>query len=255
MNSYPERSVPIKKSPKYPYKKLAQKLKDRQKDQNKAVYIRDIAVYPNNYKHESKPSLYNAQAPNFKSWALTPVVKNFQHLKEITKNLIENASNIHQQKNFQPAKNQKAINMMPGRENHITRMLLPEFSLYTPNPISMKNYTNLIKEIGRWAQNTKGEKENLHILLSSIAVRQKSNSPNKKDRVFNISLYVECGKKPKIQVIAKGTTSPVDAKYKNKKLYDIHKKNLLVRVTIIMTLVLILKMWKNILKKILQLTS
>lgn len=92
--------------------------------------------------------------------------------------------------------------------NHITRILLPEYSLYTQLPMSLENYELLIDKILKIA---KTKSENLHILLSSIAILLSDGT------LLNTCLYIQCGKEPKIHVICKARESWPSLGYINTK--------------------------------------
>lgn len=90
--------------------------------------------------------------------------------------------------------------------NKITRLNLAEFSLYTKEPLSMKDFKKLLAEIYTIAQQ---QASNVHLLLSTFSVKTDDA------RLLNICLYVQCGSEPKVESICKSNTSRVDVKYPN----------------------------------------
>lgn len=93
-----------------------------------------------------------------------------------------------------------------GKENHITRLTMNEFSLYTAKPLTMVEYVKLSHDIRLMAT---GLEPNVHVLLSSFAVK------NKDGQILNLSMYLEGGAPPKIHSFAKNTASRVDINYGN----------------------------------------
>lgn len=96
--------------------------------------------------------------------------------------------------------------LKPGKENFITRLTMPEFSLYTPAPFKTEEYSTLYQIIEGLAQKLE---PNVHILLSSFAVRDKEG------KILNMLMYVEGGQPPKIHTFAKNTASLTDFDYGN----------------------------------------
>lgn len=93
-----------------------------------------------------------------------------------------------------------------GKENHITRLTMNEFSLYTAKPLTTVEYIKLSHDIRLMAANLE---PNVHVLLSSFAVT------NKPGQILNMSMYLEGGTPPKIHSFAKNTASRVDINYGN----------------------------------------
>lgn len=99
----------------------------------------------------------------------------------------------------------------PAHFNHVTRILLHEFFFYTSEPFSYENFLLLIEDIHKIA---KRQLDNVHLVLSSFAVKTPDN------KLLNMVLYVECGLEPKIHTFCKSTASIVDMKYKNISLFN-----------------------------------
>ena len=68
----------------------------------------------------------------------------------------------------------------PDCLNKITRLSLPEFSLYTKEPLSLADYEKLVRAVEEMA---KRQQPNVHLLLSTMAVRTADN------HVLNMSLF------------------------------------------------------------------
>ena len=97
--------------------------------------------------------------------------------------------------------------LKPGKENHITRLAMSEFSLYISKPLSLMEYTALNNDILAMAATLE---PNVHILLSSFSVTDKQG------QIVNMSIYVEGGEPPKMHSFSKNTASIVDVDYGNK---------------------------------------
>ncbi len=95
--------------------------------------------------------------------------------------------------------------------NKITRILLPEFSLYTQKPLSMDHFISFRKSIEKIAAK---QQPNVHILLSSMAVTSEDNT------ILNMSLYIQCGQEPKIEAFCKSIDSNSDIQYPRSTLFS-----------------------------------
>lgn len=95
--------------------------------------------------------------------------------------------------------------------NHITRLLLPEFSLYTCKPLTLSEFSQLRERILDIAKN---QHENVHLLLSSFAVK------NSDTKIFNFSLYIQCGLDAKIHIFCKASAANEDIQYLDHDLYS-----------------------------------
>lgn len=85
-------------------------------------------------------------------------------------------------------------------------MLLSEFSLYTAEPLNVDDFSLLIDAVHVIA---KKQQPNVHLLLSSMPVLTEDK------QILNMSLYVQCGSEPKVEVFCKGRAARIDAQYKN----------------------------------------
>jgi hypothetical protein len=94
-----------------------------------------------------------------------------------------------------------------GCENKLTRLVMNEFSLYTKEPLTVKQFRSLVEFIENEARQLA---PNVHIQLGSLAFR------DYKHDVVNATLYVQaaCGAStPSVRVIAKNTPSLIDPRY------------------------------------------
>lgn len=91
-----------------------------------------------------------------------------------------------------------------GCLNKITRISLPEFSLYTASPLSKAEFNKLVEEIRKIAAKCY---DNVHLLLGTFAVLHENSE------VLNLCLYVECGHDPKFHVLCKYNKSDIDITY------------------------------------------
>ncbi len=92
-----------------------------------------------------------------------------------------------------------------NRLNHLTRILLPEFSLYPHKPLSLTELSKLYQEVYKIAEQ---QLENVHVLLSSFPV------VTEESKILNMCLYAQCGKEPKLNTFCKANA------HRRDKLYD-----------------------------------
>ena len=176
---------------------LLSKLEKRQKRAlatiNQSVYIRDLVVRtedPNCYG-ESKPHTnIHPESSEIRLRAHVSSLFNLANEDHVTRNCERDA-----QGNFQ---------LKQGNENHITRLSMNEFSLFTKNPLTMEQYQELHSDILAMADELE---PNVHVLLSSFAVKDTVG------KLLNMSLFVEGGKPPVIHWFSKNTASSVDINY------------------------------------------
>ncbi|MBS0289578.1 MAG: hypothetical protein JSS07_06050, partial [Proteobacteria bacterium] len=119
----------------------------------------------------------------------------YQHIER----MVLTAASEHRQKNCG-----NSNFLQPGKENNITRLVTNEFSLYTKTPLSIADFNDLQQWLVALA---KQAPQNLHLILSSFAVR----TPNNK--VMNVVAQIECGADPKVNLIVKNNPSVVDPVY------------------------------------------
>lgn len=89
-------------------------------------------------------------------------------------------------------------------QNNITRLVTNEFSFYTKKPLTIQEFETLSTKISEMAAQ---QPENLHLILSSFAVRTSDN------QIMNVVAHVECGREPRINLIVKNHPSDIDPVY------------------------------------------
>ncbi len=124
------------------------------------------------------------------------------HIEFLAEMANKEHENDHLQKNLQ-----NEFVPKPGHEIDVSRFGMPEFSLYPKDrPITLEEYRTLLERIKKIAGSCH---DNLHLVLSSVPVEW----PDKK--VYNLSVYVQCGKDPILTPFAKSIPSAIDAIYPN----------------------------------------
>lgn len=126
--------------------------------------------------------------------------------------LINKAAKIHREANYYNPVNAglvrdqryKDSDFKSGHENHITRLTTNEFMFYTKKRLEPNEFSKLFEEIFTLA---KKQPENLHIVLSSFAVRTLEN------KTMNVAAFIECGQNPKVHFIVKNGVSDIDPVY------------------------------------------
>ncbi|KTD35107.1 hypothetical protein Lnau_1997 [Legionella nautarum] len=115
------------------------------------------------------------------------------------KSLVHYATDRHQEQNCGDT-NQ----ILPSKENAVTRLVTNEFAFYTAIPFSIEEFAHLQERIAALAERSP---ENLHLILSSFALL----TPDKK--VMDVVVHVQCGKNPKFNFIVKNNTADSDPQY------------------------------------------
>lgn len=117
-----------------------------------------------------------------------------------------NLANEDHRANYCDTTTEGDFKLKKGKENHITRLTMNEFSLYTSKPLNLAEFTKLDNDIRMMAAKLD---PNVHVLLSSFAIKDKQG------QIMNMSMYVEGGTPPKIHSFSKNTASRVDIDYGN----------------------------------------
>lgn len=109
-------------------------------------------------------------------------------------------------------------------DNKITRLVTNEFIFYTQSPLSLEEFTKLQERILKSAMQ---QPENLHLVLSSFAVKTPDNKIDADElpKIMNVVSYIECGKKPRVHFIVKSHPSEIDPVYSE--MHDDERKPLL----------------------------
>ncbi len=113
--------------------------------------------------------------------------------------LVDDAATVHKTNNCEADNTLKA-----GKENSVTRLITNEFLFYTKKPLTLSEFTQLQSDIALLAAK---QPENLHLVLSSFAVRTSDN------KVMNVVMQVQCGKNPHLQFTVKNNPSDRDPSY------------------------------------------
>ncbi|CAL7961955.1 exported hypothetical protein [Gammaproteobacteria bacterium] len=100
--------------------------------------------------------------------------------------------------------------LQEGKENHVTRLAMNEFSLYTYYLLSIDDFNGILTKISEMAEHLE---PNVQALLSSFAVEVEG-------KVLNTCVFVEGGNIPKLHVFAKNTASITDIEYFDRCLFS-----------------------------------
>lgn len=174
---------------------LIAKFEKEEKAINQDVLIRDIFVYPLKVVHsygESKNHLNRYQEH-------PTIMRLVDHVESLAK-----IANQYHQKYYCNKNEDGTYTIKKDCLNKITRILLNEFSLYSSKPLSMSDFSLFMEAVHEIAKN---QKQNVHLLLSSLSVITDDN------QILNVSLYVQCGREPKIETFCKGRSSDFDVTY------------------------------------------
>lgn len=166
---------------------------------NQEVTITDIVLRQNGISDENNECIigeFNYKSPyRKKSRRINRIVDMITFLSYIVKE-------YHLEKNYVKGA------VKAGHENHITRLLLHEFSLYTADqPLSIEQYHLLI---GKLEEIAKKLPDNLSLLISSLPVIDKDTK-----LVTNQVIHVQCGRLAKIDTLAKISVSYDDPVYQD----------------------------------------
>lgn len=161
---------------------------------NKPINIKDLVVVP-----QLGPPSFTA-CGEFD--AKVEKESRLDRLYQTIQKLVEYASEEHQKANCD-----KAGNLLPEKENDLTRLITSEFSFFTKTPLFLEEFNTLQQKIMDLA---KRQPSNLHLVLSSFAVRTPDN------KVMNVVPYFECGKEAHVHFIVKNDPSIMDPIYEEK---------------------------------------
>jgi hypothetical protein len=124
----------------------------------------------------------------------------FDRLLRQLKFLIDTTDYVHTGLYADPKDFSKA---KPGFENHITRFISNECSFFCPkHPMGLSNFTRLLRELDlhlSGLNQNQGCNQNIIFVFSSF------NVIDDDQRVYNVVLYIQGGKKPQINTLAKIT--------------------------------------------------
>ncbi|MHB1947779.1 MAG: ankyrin repeat domain-containing protein [Gammaproteobacteria bacterium] len=207
--------------------KIIGRLQQRQEMTNAQVYVQDLVAIQVNDKNptdypwgEFDPNAVTPPQEHKETESEREVVQRMMlHLVDLAKF----AATVHRQENFitpapDSAHPQTPI-MDPKKLNHMTRLTLNEFSLY-PNknrgPLTIKGFKLLLKALERMAADLP---ENLQLVISSIPVKTFIEEQDEKQEIQriavlrNMSITIDCGKRPHVRPFAKSFPPPNDPTY------------------------------------------
>lgn len=172
------------------YEKLSEKFEKKIAQWNQGeILIQNLYVYP------ASQALSYGEARGYKKETIEPEDSIVERLTEHIYQLAVIA-NEFQQKNLANKKSGEEI---------ITRILMPEFALYSEKPLTTAEYNQLLDNLKERLKDF----SNIHLLLSSIAVQTEDN------RLLNTVCYIECRDKmdPKMTSVSKRWSSGADITY------------------------------------------
>ena len=173
--------------------KLEQRLKHALAQLNQPVHIRDLVV------RAIPPSCYGEAKNKSNGYPQHTKQRLYAHIAFLFKLV-----NADHRTNYCERSTDGAYHLKKGKENHVTRLSMNEFSLYTARPLTMDEYQTLYGDVLKMAETLE---PNVHVLLSSFAIQ------DQKGKILNMSLFVEGGEPPIIHSFVKNTASNIDIDY------------------------------------------
>ncbi len=162
---------------------LRRKLSLRQEKINQKIYVRDIYIL-----HPDRNDSTGERKRRY------PDVETALKRMSLYVKQLAFIANIYHRSHHCEKMQDETFKIKESALNRITRVVLPEFSLFTRSPLSFSQYSQFTDDVLEIAKNNH---ENTHLLLSSLAVVTPDNV------ILNIALYIQCGEEPKIQPICK----------------------------------------------------
>lgn len=157
------------------------------------IFIQDIFITTNTNGTGEHPKYF--KKPN----TLNPPSSTTQRLNRHIDELFTYAENQHLSNNTNESTGDQKT------EHHITRLSTHEFYFYTERPLSSDKLENII---GHALERAKRTTENVHLLLSSFAVKAGNE-------LANLAIHITCGPSAKINCLCKGTPHENDLSYSN----------------------------------------
>lgn len=183
---------------RYLRKTLRQRFEKQKQKEDCPVTFRDMVIYPEHaeYSYGESKQHTNSRDEN----ADIRLIDHIQYLAKL-------ANSYHQKAYCEPGEEGR-----PKKEylNTITRLSLPEFSLYGKKPMTLAEFSEFI---GKFEEIALNSHDNVHLLMSSISVVDDNN------KLLNISIYMQGGSKAKINIVTKGAASNIDVGYENTTLF------------------------------------
>ncbi len=169
---------------------------------NQPIYIRDLIVsVPERYLFVEDYCLGESSQYELNIYDEKPYT---ERLREHIGTLF-NLANEEHRAHYCQKEEDGSYSLKKGMENHITRLSMSEFSLYTSNPLTMGEFQSLLIDLESMAEKLES---NVYVLLSTFAVRDNRN------KLINMFVFVEGGKPPIFHVVAKNRASISDITYR-----------------------------------------
>lgn len=183
---------------------LASRQQDTLTRMNQQVYVRDLILTTEPlYSHGESSVHTNIYSASSKK-------RLFDHIRF----LIDFVNEAHRA-NYSDLDLHGNYQLRHDKQNHVTRLLMSEFTLYTETPFSMTAFSELVEAI-------LAEKidPNVHVLLSSFALKDESG------QILNMALYIEGGNPPIIHSFVKNTAYSIDITYGGYGLFSQQKRGI-----------------------------
>lgn len=181
--------------------KLEERFQARQRVANQPIYIRDIFVSAAISSVSHGEFHMTRKQSSQKSW--------FDRLVDHVA-ILANIANTHHLHDYCEKKSDNTYFVLQKYSNHITRLSLHEFSLYSKEPLTLVQYELFVTKVLAFAGKLL---PNVHLLLSSMAVAITQ------DCTVNMSLYVQCGIQPLLKSFCKATKDTTDKTYLNMSVF------------------------------------
>jgi len=120
-----------------------------------------------------------------------------------------NLVNEDHRSNYCQQDNEGHYTLKKNKENHVTRLLMNECSLYTNKPLSIAAFHCLYQDIEKMAEILE---PNVHVLLSSFSVKDPQS------KLLNMLIFIEGGRPPIMHSFAKNMASNLDIIYDKKEI-------------------------------------
>lgn len=166
-------------------------------DNRNKISIRNIFVYPKKSDKTYGESYFHTI--NDYEFKYSDAERLLDHVQ-----MLASIANLYHQKYYCEEKTKGIFTIKNDCRYKVTRILLPEFSLYTKKPLTLPEFKEFVAAVVAMAEK---QHANVHLVLSSIAVLSEDNE------VINTALYVQCGPDAKVEVMSKATAAYNDTKY------------------------------------------
>jgi hypothetical protein len=174
-------------------KKLEQHIVKKMEQANQTVHIQDLVIRP------SFDRRFGESGRHTNTYTQSAEERLRAHIAMLFRLVNEH----HRAYNCEKEAEDK-YHLKEGMENCVTRLSMPEFSLYTQTELTLEQFYDLNRDVFEMAVTLE---PNVHVLLSSFAVKDDLG------KLQNFSLFVEGGTPPTIHPFAKTTASMIDVDY------------------------------------------